>query len=285
MRTGDVYGPSSWIEVDQARIDAFAAATGDHPWIHVDADRAAQGPFRGTIGHGYLTLSLIPVMSYEVLPQQSTGMGINYGLNRVRFPSLYRRDHACAGHSKSLRSTSTTGARRWQCRSPSSAKGQRSLLASRRSSSVTTSDRQSEQLASIRFLPAHLVRGGNAAEKLHARSGMGKQATTRMVSRCSLPLNRSPRCCRSPSRGSTKPRATAASPTSSLDGAFASNTRHSTPGWSRCAPTHEATRGGQLCPACSHDRRDLRVIRCAPRPPLTPNPLSGREKPRFRGLS
>jgi acyl dehydratase len=87
VRPGDVYGPSSWVIVDQPRIDRFAEATGDHQWIHVDPDRAAKGPFGTTIGHGYLTLSLIPVMSYEVLPQSGAAMGINYGLNRVRFPS------------------------------------------------------------------------------------------------------------------------------------------------------------------------------------------------------
>ncbi len=87
MKPGDEFGPSSWIVVDQERIDAFADATGDHQWIHVDPERAAQGPFGQTIGHGYLTLSLIPVMSYEVLPREQGGMGINYGVNRVRFPA------------------------------------------------------------------------------------------------------------------------------------------------------------------------------------------------------
>ena len=87
MNVGDVFGPSSWIDVPQERIDAFADATGDHQWIHVDPERAAQGPFGQTIGHGYLTLSLIPAMSYEVLPRQEGGMGINYGLNKVRFPA------------------------------------------------------------------------------------------------------------------------------------------------------------------------------------------------------
>jgi acyl dehydratase len=87
MNTGDTFGPSSWIEVDQEKINAFADATGDHQWIHVDPERAAQGPFGQTIGHGYLTLSLVPVMSYEVLPRREGGMGINYGLNKVRFPS------------------------------------------------------------------------------------------------------------------------------------------------------------------------------------------------------
>ena len=86
MNVGDVYGPASWIDVPQARIDAFAEATGDHQWIHVDAERAKDGPFGTTIAHGYLTLSLLPAASYEVVPRQG-GMGINYGLNRVRFPA------------------------------------------------------------------------------------------------------------------------------------------------------------------------------------------------------
>ncbi len=87
LNVGDEFGPSSWIEVDQARIDAFAEATLDRQWIHVDPERAASGPFGTTIAHGYLTLSLLPVMSYEVVPRQDGGMAINYGLNRVRFPA------------------------------------------------------------------------------------------------------------------------------------------------------------------------------------------------------
>ena len=86
MKPGDHFGPSSWIEIPQEKIDAFAEATGDHQWIHVDPERAAAGPFGTTIGHGYLTLSLLPVASYEVLPPEG-GMSINYGLNRVRFPA------------------------------------------------------------------------------------------------------------------------------------------------------------------------------------------------------
>jgi len=88
MKAGDEYGPSSWIDVTQERIDAFADATDDHQWIHVDPERAATGPFGTTIGHGYLTLSLLPAMSYEVVPrQEGGGMSVNYGLNRVRFPA------------------------------------------------------------------------------------------------------------------------------------------------------------------------------------------------------
>ena len=87
MEIGDVFGPSSWIEIPQARIDAFANATDDHQWIHVDPERAKDGPFGGTIAHGYLTLSLLPSASYEVVPRQGGSMSINYGLNKVRFPS------------------------------------------------------------------------------------------------------------------------------------------------------------------------------------------------------
>jgi acyl dehydratase len=87
VKPGDEFGPSSWIEIPQEKIDAFAEATGDHQWIHVDPERAAAGPFRTTIAHGYLTLSLLPVTSYEVIPSPGEGMAINYGLNKVRFPA------------------------------------------------------------------------------------------------------------------------------------------------------------------------------------------------------
>ncbi len=81
-------GTSSWVTIEQRKIDLFAEATGDHQWIHVDPEAAAQGPFGTTIAHGYLTLSLLPAASYEVLPPDPEArMGINYGLNRVRFPA------------------------------------------------------------------------------------------------------------------------------------------------------------------------------------------------------
>jgi len=87
VKVGDRFGPSNWVLITQETIDAFAEATGDHQWIHVDAERAAAGPFGTTIAHGYFTLSLLPAASYEVIPPQSDGMAINYGLNRVRFPA------------------------------------------------------------------------------------------------------------------------------------------------------------------------------------------------------
>ena len=80
-------GHSSWLEITQERINTFADATGDHQWIHVDADRASTGPFGTTIAHGYLTLSLVPRLVSEVYRVEGLAMGVNYGANKVRFPS------------------------------------------------------------------------------------------------------------------------------------------------------------------------------------------------------
>ena len=80
--------PTSWLEVSQARIDEFARATGDAQWIHTDPVRAAKGPFGTTIAHGYLTLSLCsPLLSEALAGLTGYGMGVNYGVNRVRFPA------------------------------------------------------------------------------------------------------------------------------------------------------------------------------------------------------
>ncbi|MGW5122351.1 MaoC family dehydratase, partial [Streptomyces noursei] len=84
---GEELGPSDWLAVDQKRIDLFAEATGDHQWIHVDEERAAAGPFGTTIAHGYLTLSLLPVLVPQLLRVDNVKMGINYGTNKVRFPA------------------------------------------------------------------------------------------------------------------------------------------------------------------------------------------------------
>jgi acyl dehydratase len=84
---GHHIGYSEWHRVDQAQIDLFAEATGDHQWIHVDPERAKAGPFGTTIAHGYLTLSLGPVLLGQVLVVEGASMGINYGCNKVRFPS------------------------------------------------------------------------------------------------------------------------------------------------------------------------------------------------------
>ncbi|TFV88764.1 MaoC family dehydratase [Blastococcus sp. CT_GayMR16] len=85
---GTELGTSDWVEVTQERVRLFADATGDHQWIHVDIDRAkAESPFGGPIGHGYLTLSLLIPMWSEVLVVSDATMGVNYGLNKVRFPA------------------------------------------------------------------------------------------------------------------------------------------------------------------------------------------------------
>lgn len=78
-------GASDWFEVTQEKINQFAEATGDHQWIHVDVERAKQGPFGGTIAHGYFTLSLGPMLMKGLISMEGTKMGINYGLNKVRF--------------------------------------------------------------------------------------------------------------------------------------------------------------------------------------------------------
>ncbi len=84
-KVGEELGVGDWFEVTQERINTFADATGDHQWIHVDEERAKQGPFGGTIAHGYLTLSLIPSLGGGGLGLDGVKMGINYGLDRVRF--------------------------------------------------------------------------------------------------------------------------------------------------------------------------------------------------------
>jgi acyl dehydratase len=84
---GTEIGVSDWVTVEQSRIDLFADATGDHQWIHIDAERAAQGPYGATVAHGFLTLSLLPELSKTAFAVDDVRMGINYGLNKVRFPA------------------------------------------------------------------------------------------------------------------------------------------------------------------------------------------------------
>ncbi len=79
-------GTTEWVEITQDRVDAFADATGDHQWIHVDVERAKSGPFGGTIAHGYLTLSLVPWLGSQVFTLGGEGAKLNYGTNKVRFP-------------------------------------------------------------------------------------------------------------------------------------------------------------------------------------------------------
>jgi len=87
---GQDLGTSEWLTIEQDRVDQFADATGDHQWIHVDEERAATGPFGGTIAHGYLTLSLIPLLGSQVFALDTPGAKLNYGVNKVRFPNPVR---------------------------------------------------------------------------------------------------------------------------------------------------------------------------------------------------
>lgn len=84
---GQEVAVSEWITVDQDRINRFAEATGDLQWIHVDPERAAKGPFGATVAHGFLTLSLLPLLTQQAIVIHNTKMGVNYGLNKVRFPA------------------------------------------------------------------------------------------------------------------------------------------------------------------------------------------------------
>ena len=87
LKPGLEFGPSEWQEIRQERIDAFADATGDHQWIHVDPERAAASPLGGTIAHGLLTLSLAPAMTSSLLSFEGFAFALNYGYDRVRFPA------------------------------------------------------------------------------------------------------------------------------------------------------------------------------------------------------
>ena len=105
--TGEEIGTTDWVEITQERVDRFADATDDHQWIHVDRERAATGPFGGTIAHGYLTLSLVPFLGAQVFSLETPGAKLNYGVNKVRFPSPVRvgsrvRSHVTMGEVTDL---------------------------------------------------------------------------------------------------------------------------------------------------------------------------------------
>ncbi len=90
QHVGQEVAVSDWLTVTQEQVNLFAQATGDHQWIHVDVTRASEGPFGGTIAHGFLTLSLLPKFFESALDFRDSGMGVNYGLNKVRFMSPVR---------------------------------------------------------------------------------------------------------------------------------------------------------------------------------------------------
>jgi acyl dehydratase len=107
--TGRSFGPTEWLVVDQSRINQFADATGDHQWIHVDVDRARNGPFGGTIAHGYLTLSLVNYFLPELIQAEGAKMGVNYGCDRVRFPSAVRAGSRVRGRAEILGTDDVAG--------------------------------------------------------------------------------------------------------------------------------------------------------------------------------
>ncbi|MDP3085381.1 MAG: MaoC family dehydratase [Rubrivivax sp.] len=98
QQVGQEIGISDWVEIEQSRIDLFAQATGDHQWIHVDPVRAAAGPFGAPIAHGFLTLSLLPVMFERGFAVDDVRMAVNYGLNKVRFPAPVPVGSRLRGH-------------------------------------------------------------------------------------------------------------------------------------------------------------------------------------------
>jgi acyl dehydratase len=106
---GSPVGVSDWVTLDQARINLFADATADYQWIHVDPDRAARGPFGSTIAHGFLTLSLLPMLIAAVYRIDGTRMGVNYGLNRVRFTAPVPVGSQVRGNVELLGVTDVTG--------------------------------------------------------------------------------------------------------------------------------------------------------------------------------
>jgi acyl dehydratase len=106
---GQPLATSDWVTVSQERIDLFAKATGDYQWIHLDAERAAAGPFGTTIAHGFLTLSLLPELGQSAYEINGTRMGVNYGLNKVRFTSPVPSGSRVRGHFKLLAYTPIEG--------------------------------------------------------------------------------------------------------------------------------------------------------------------------------
>ena len=99
---GSEFAHSESLLIDQARIDAFANATEDQQWIHIDPQRAAQGPFGATIAHGFLTLSVLPKLMYGAFAIDDVRMGLNYGVNRVRFPAPVPVGSSVQAHFKLL---------------------------------------------------------------------------------------------------------------------------------------------------------------------------------------
>jgi acyl dehydratase len=106
---GQTVAVSPWTEITQAQVNMFAEATGDHQWIHIDVEKAKAGPFGAPIAHGFLTLSLIPKLSQSAIEIKDVRMGVNYGLNKVRFTSPVPVGSKVRGHMKLLDAVAIDG--------------------------------------------------------------------------------------------------------------------------------------------------------------------------------
>lgn len=106
---GKDLGVSEWVEIDQARINLFADATGDHQWIHVDPEKAKSGPFGTTIAHGYLTLSLVNLFLPQIIDVQGISMGVNYGCDKVRFPAAVKVNSRVRGRGELVKAEEVKG--------------------------------------------------------------------------------------------------------------------------------------------------------------------------------
>lgn len=106
---GKQLGKSDWLEIDQERINLFADATGDHQWIHVDPQKAAEGPFGATIAHGYLTLALVNLFLPQIVDVQGISMGVNYGCGKVRFPAPVKVNSRVRGSGQLVEAETVKG--------------------------------------------------------------------------------------------------------------------------------------------------------------------------------
>ena len=113
---GQEIGVSDWHTVTQEQVNTFADATGDHQWIHVDVEKAGQGPFGGTIAHGFLTLSLLSFLGSQTYRVDNIKMGINYGLNKVRFPQPVRVGEKVRGRAELIEATDVPGGKQFVTR-------------------------------------------------------------------------------------------------------------------------------------------------------------------------
>ena len=183
---GEELGVTEWIEIDQDRVNLFADATDDHQWIHVDEERSAAGPFGGTIAHGYLTLSLIPMLSSQHLHDGDPGPRLNYGLNKVRFPMPVqgRRPHPRPRHLVSLTDVPGRQAADRPLHDRGRGRGQAGLRGrDRRAAALRWSSRErSERVETAQAEAGHIARPGKSRPRLrrspHRRRSAPPGSTT-----------------------------------------------------------------------------------------------------------